>query len=228
MAAPIRVAILDDHQPTVDGYIARLKLTPQIEVVGTAAFGVELAPLLASHPADILVLDVSVPMEADNRSPYPVLHVIPELLQTYPALRILVSSMHTERTLIKAILDAGASGYIFKDDGPAQRELGAIVASLATGSIYLSQRAHQQLQSPQSKSNEPLLTRRQLEVLSLCAANPSATEAHLATQLGVRNSTVRNLLSSAYLRLGVPNRATAVAKARELGLITPLPPAAPT
>lgn len=227
MSAKVRVAILDDHQPTIDGYLSRLQNEPQIEVVGTAAFGSELEPLLAEHLPDVLLLDVSVPIDSDNRNPYPVLHVIPELLQKYPNLRVLVSSMHTERTLIKAVMDAGAGGYILKDDSPTQRELGSVVSQVASGSIYLSRQAHEKLLPSRSEAEAPSLTRRQLEALSLCAAYPSSTEADLAAKLGVRNSTLRNLLSSAYLRLRVPNRATAVAKARELGLITPLPPAGP-
>ena len=55
----------------------------------------------------------------------------------------------------------------------------------------------------------------------MCAARPDLTSAALAQELNLAHSTVRNLLSSAYYRLGVSNRAAAVAKARHLGLIAP-------
>lgn len=219
----VRVAILEDHQSTIDGYLYRLKDSPQIEVVGTATFGSELEDLLAKHPADVVLLDVNVPTAPDNPNPYPILHIIPELLQKYPALTVLVISMLTERLLIQAVMKAGANGYMLKDDGAAVRELGSIVLSIASGGIFMSQQAQAQLFKRRTSTTEaePVLTRRQLEVLSLAAAYPDASTAELATRLNVTHSTLRNLLSGAYLRLGVTHRTAAVAKARKLGLITP-------
>ena len=69
-----------------------------------------------------------------------------------------------------------------------------------------------------------LLTPRQMEVLSLCAAYPDASTSDLAQMMSISNSTVRNLLSNLYLRLGVHSRTAAVEKAREMGLVTPRPP----
>ena len=62
------------------------------------------------------------------------------------------------------------------------------------------------------------------KMLSLCAAYPDASTADLAQMMTISNSTVRNLLSSVYLRLGVHSRTAAVEKAREMGLVTPRPP----
>jgi DNA-binding NarL/FixJ family response regulator len=221
MPSRIRVIILEDHQSTADGYVYRLKDLPEVEVVGTAASGAELESLLAEHPADVALLDVNVPTAPDNPNPYPILHVIPELLQKYPGLTVLVISMLTDRALIQAVMNAGASGYILKDDSAAIRELGPILLSVAGGGVYLSQQAHQQLFKRPPKQGEPVLTLRQLEALSLCAAYPDHSTADLASKLGVNHSTLRNLLSGAYLRLGVRSRTAAVAKARRLGLITP-------
>jgi DNA-binding CsgD family transcriptional regulator len=66
---------------------------------------------------------------------------------------------------------------------------------------------------------EPLLTPRQAEVLALCAAHPNETTAQLAERMHVAHSTVRNLLSGVYTKLGINNRTAAVARAQELGLI---------
>jgi len=228
MTAKVRIAILDDHPGTVDGYLYRLQEAPQIEVVGTAAYGVELELMLASRPAEVLLLDVNVPTSPENRNPYPILHAIPQLIQSYPDLAVLIISMLNDRHLIQGVMDAGASGYILKDDGVAWRELGAIIQLVAAGGIYLSQEAHQQLLKRQPKGTDPALTFRQQEVLSLCCAYPDISTADLATKLNLRASTVRNLLSNAYLRLGVRTRAGAIARARELGLITPLPPGTET
>lgn len=224
MPKKIKVAILDDHQSIIDGYLYRLKESPKIEVVGTLSLGSELEPWLAEHPADVVLLDVNVPAAPGNPNPYPILHVIPELLQTYPNLVILVISMHLERALIQAVMAAGASGYILKDDNASLRELGSIVISVASGGIYLSPQAHTQLLKRQDKEGGLALSPRQAEALSLCAAYPNYSTAQLANKLNVANSTLRNLLSSAYLKLGVPNRPAAIAKARTLGMITPPAP----
>jgi two-component system nitrate/nitrite response regulator NarL len=219
MSSPIRVAILDDHQSIIDGYLFRLGQNQKTQVVATATFGQELDALLAANEIDVLILDVHVPISPDNPSPYPILHVIPKLLETYPRLTILVISMHNQPSLIKAVMDAGASGYILKDDQSTIQELGNVISAVAEGGIHLSQQAYQQLFKKMPK--EAMLSGRQLEVLSLCAAYPDATTGEIADKLGVAHSTVRNFLSAAYLQLNVRSRASAVDKARHLGLITP-------
>lgn len=221
MSKTIRVTILDDHQNIVDGYVYRLSQFPQIEVVATLSFGDDLEPALAKHPTDVLLLDVSVPTGPDTLNPYPILSVIPKLLQIYPELNILVISMHAERGLIRAVMEAGASGYILKDDQSAARDLGSVVLSVAGGGIYFSQQAHHLYAKSQSREGDELLTIRQLEALSLCAAYPDESSFHLAKRMAVANSTFRNLLSGAYVRLDAHTRVAAISKARQLGLITP-------
>ena len=224
MTKKIRVAILDDHQSIIDGYMFRLGAAPQIEVVATISFGEELEPTIAKHPTDVLLLDVNVPTSPENPNPYPILHVIPKLLQNYPELNILVISMHAERGLIRAVMDAGVSGYILKDDQATVKDLGSVVMSVAGGGIYFSQLAHQLYARHLSTEGKDALSPRQLEALSLSTAYPDDSTADLAQKMTVSNSTVRNLLSAAYIKLGVRNRTAAIAKARQLGLITPHQP----
>jgi DNA-binding NarL/FixJ family response regulator len=221
MPTKIRVAILDDHQSIIDGYIHRLGFTPEIEVVATAHYGEELESVLAEHAVDVLVLDVVVPTSPTNANHYPILYLIPQLLQTYPNLAILVISGYGPRSLVKAVMEAGSSGYVLKDDQTFIRELGSVVRSIAQGGICLSRQVYEQL--PHSQMEESL-TSRQLKVLSLLSAYPDMTTADVALKLGVAPPTVRNLLSDAYLRLGVRNRSAAVAKAYQLGLVTPPEP----
>jgi two-component system, NarL family, nitrate/nitrite response regulator NarL len=220
----IRVTILDDHQSIIDGYMYRLTSVPGFDVVATLSYGEQLEPTLAAHASDVLLLDINVPTSAGNPNPYPILHDIPNLLQKYPDLSILVISMYAERSLIRAVMEVGASGYVLKDDQATIRDLGNAVQSVASGGIYFSQKASQLLLSQKNSTGNGQLSARQLEALSLCAAYPDWTSAELAQKMSVSNSTVRNLLSGAYPRLGVHNRAGAIAKARQLGLITPDPP----
>jgi DNA-binding CsgD family transcriptional regulator len=70
-----------------------------------------------------------------------------------------------------------------------------------------------------TKKEEPF-TARELEALSLSAAYPNSKTAELAHKMKIANSTLRNLLSSIYLKLDVHTRAAAIAKARQMGIIT--------
>jgi two-component system nitrate/nitrite response regulator NarL len=223
-AGKVHVAILDDHQSIIDGFLYRLSATPEIEVVAAATYGEELEEKLSAQPVDVLLLDLSVRTSPDNLNPFPVLHSIPKLLQQYPNLNVLVITMYSEPGLLRAVIEAGASGYILKDDQAAFRDLGNIVLSVARGGIFFSKKAHSLYMQVEKHGNGERLTPRQMEVISLCAAYPDASTAELAQMMSISNSTVRNLLSSLYLKLGVHSRTAAVEKARDLGLVTPRPP----
>ena len=227
MENKIRVTILDDHQSIVDGYLFRLNKVPQIEIVTTLEYGEDLEVALKKQVPDVLILDVNVKVSAENSNNYPIFHIIPNLLQRYPDLSILVISMHNDRSIIRAVMEGGASGYILKDDQRTIQELGSVILSIVSGGIYLSEKVRNLYIKNRSAASEEPLTGRQMEALSLCAAYPDHTTERLAQIMNVANSTVRNLLSGAYLRLGVNSRAAAIAKARQLGLIPPDSPPLP-
>lgn len=217
----VHVAILDDHQSIIDGFTYRLNGTSGVQVVASALFGRELTSMLRKNSVDVLLIDLSVRTSEDDPNAYPVLRTIPQLLQKYPDLKVVVVSMYGGPGLIRMIMEAGVSGYITKDDYEALRDLGKIVLSVADGNIYFSEKAlnlYAQLDEDRVGDN---LSPRQIEALSLCALHPDLGTADLAHMLSVSNSTVRNLLSSAYVKLGVHSRTAAVEVARHLGLITP-------
>jgi two-component system nitrate/nitrite response regulator NarL len=222
MVDKVRVAILDDHQSIIDGYMHRLNQDSNIEVVATAFYGEELEPILAKQPVDVLLLDVHVPTSPQNSNPYPILYLLPKLLQIYPRLGILVISMDANRTLISTVMEAGASGYILKDDQASIRNLATVIRAVANSSIYLSEQAAESYRQVRRRmeGGADVITERQLEALSLCAAYPDQSTDLLAQKMKIANSTMRNLLSGAYVKLNVHNRTAAVARARQLGLIT--------
>ena len=223
MSETIRVAILEDHPAIADGYKYYLQGETDIQLVATIEVGEDLPKLLeAEAPIHVLILDVGVPTSHENSTPYPILYLLPLLLQNNPNLNILVISMHKEHVLIKALIDAGASGYVFKDDRETLLKFSSVIRMIATGGIYFSRDAHKIIMRQSSKKQ--LLSPRQMEVLSLCAAYPEKTTAELADLLAVANATVRNTLSVLYMRLGVRGRAAALAKAREMGFIAEMNP----
>jgi DNA-binding CsgD family transcriptional regulator len=94
--------------------------------------------------------------------------------------------------------------------------LANVVKTVAEGGVYMSQGAYPGVSVVQP---ELILTARQLEAISLCMAYPNLTTNALAARLNISTSTCRNLLSGAYQRLGVQNRAAAIAEAQRLGIL---------
>ena len=216
IGATIKVAIIDDHQSIIDGYIHRLESRPEVKVVASGLNGEDLQTILSGQPVDVLLLDLSIPSSPKDPNPYPIFHELPALLRTYPHLKIIVISMFTQLSLVKAMFDLGISAYIFKDDQVSIQLLDKVVKSVAEGGVYMSQGAYP---GPTVVQPEQILTPRQLEALSLCMAYPNMTTNVLAERLNISTSTCRNLLSGAYQRLGVQNRAAAIAEARRLGIL---------
>ena len=210
---------MDDHQGIIDGYLYRLSQAEDIDVAATTQNGEELEAAVEAHHIDVLILDVAAPTSADNPNPYPILFMIARLLDQYPTMNVLVISMHMERILVKKVVEAGASGYILKDDRAAIVDLPSIIRAVNEGGVYFSKQVADMLLKPGTGEGDQVLSPRQTEALSLCAAHPEYTSEQIARQMKVANSTVRNLLSGVYLKMGVPNRAAAIARARQMGLI---------
>lgn len=217
MVLPINVAILEDHQSIIDGYHMRLDDASGIKVVGIANNGEELNHMLQDrHDVRVLIMDVNVPSSSVNTNPIPILHYVPRILKDNPHINILIVSMHSQPTLVKALVEAGVSGYIFKEDSDSIRKLPAIIKTISSGGKYFTEKRQQETVV---ETNKHGLTGRQLEILTYCASFPDFSTDQVATNLGIASSTIRNLLSEAYERLDVHSKAAAISKAKTLGLI---------
>ncbi len=217
MRQTITIGILEDHIATAMGLKAQLDLNPRLSVVWMAQYYQAVAENLRKHPTNLLILDIGLPNSPEETEPYPIFHVIPELLRTYPEIKILVVSMHSRPALFKAIKDTGASGYILKHDGESFNRLDEILLDIyENDSIHYSPEVLKVL----TESEElPRLTNRQTQILSLIRSKPGISNVQLAEVLVVAPSTVRNHLSDIYLKLGVSNRTSAIIKAQKLGLL---------
>jgi DNA-binding NarL/FixJ family response regulator len=214
----INVSILEDHQGNIDGYLFRLRDEPSLKITGIARYAIELEPMLAANPTDILIMDLEVPISRSNSELFPILQVIPKLVKKYPAMNILVISMHTQVVLIEKLVGLGVGGYIFKDDHEAIQHLSTILLVLKSGGAYFSQGAYTKLRTHKNMATTSLLTPAQLEALTLCATFPNSITSELAKHMNVSNSTFRNTLSHAYERLGVHSRRAAIAYVQKLEL----------
>jgi len=204
----IRLVITDDHKLVREGLIQFLGMSPDIEVVAEAASGDELLEKLRIITPDLLLLDLTMP----GKSGVDLLGYVKSL---YPALAIMVLSMHNEVSVVMRAMKAGASGYICKDCSP-QTLLEAIRKVVATGK-YLSPQMAEQL-AYASASSEPdnielILSERELEIFRLMVEGKTVGE--IAEQLFISDKTVSTHKSNLLNKLSLRNIADLVRYAIE-------------
>ncbi|MDH3730859.1 MAG: response regulator transcription factor [Acidimicrobiia bacterium] len=203
----IRVIIADDHRVVRDGLRWMFDGESEIEVVGEAADGAELLELALSVPADIVLLDVSMPGMGG-------LEALEQLSASAPDLRVVMLSMHDKPVYVRRAVELGAAGYLLKSAG--RDELLRALNAVADGNAYIQGEVTGPLLKAVA-SDETGLSPRELDVLRLVAAGSENKQ--VARELGLSEATVKSYLKSAYERLGVSSRAEAVAVALRRGLI---------
>jgi DNA-binding NarL/FixJ family response regulator len=217
--AVVRVLLADDHGIVRDGLRWMLRDEPDIDIVAEASNGEELLDRLRDHPGevDIVLLDIRMPglggLDALERL------TPPGAPATGPAMVIL--SMHHEPFLVRRAIELGAAGYLLKS--ATRQQLLAALRQVAAGNSYLQAEVTgpllDQVAGRTPAAALPTVTPREVEVLVLVAAGKA--NKHIAAELGIAEDTVKTLLKDVYARLRVGNRAEAVAKALQLGIIDP-------
>ncbi len=215
-AAPIRLLIADDHPVVRDGLSGTFAPDPGFEVLGEAADGAEAVRLAQALRPDVILMDLRMPgMDG--------LTAITELARRGIAARVLVLTTYDTDSYVLPAIEAGATGYLLKDAPRA--ELLRAVRAAAHGQAVLSPSVATRLMSRvRTRGAEPL-SHRELEVLELVAAGTTNREA--AARLFISEATVKSHLLNIYAKLGVGDRAAAVAEAFNRGLLTPGTPERP-
>ena len=207
----VRVVLADDHPMYRFGLRAVLDASPEVEVVGEAADGAELLALVARHAPDVVLTDLSMPTLSGTAA-------IDELTRRQPGVGVLVLTMHEDDVSLFAALRAGARGYLLK--GAGRDEIVRAVLAVAGGdAVYGGAVARRVVDSLTGVARTPVLpelTGREREVLELLAAGLPTGQ--IARRLALSDKTVRNHVSAVLTKLQVPDRAAAVARAREAGL----------
>ena len=209
MTAPIRVLVVDDHPVVRNGLIGMFGADPGFEVVGEAADG-RVAVTLAAHLVpDVILMDLRMP-EMDG------LKAITEIARLGLASRVLVLTTYdTDRDVLPAI-EAGATGYLLKDVPRA--ELFRAVQAASRGETVLSPTVASRLVGRVRRPEPGALSQREVEILDLIAHGASNREA--AQWLFISEATVKTHLAHAYAKLGVNDRAAAVTRAFQRGILT--------
>jgi DNA-binding NarL/FixJ family response regulator len=210
----MRVLVADDHPMYRYGLRTLLEATPDLEVVGEAATGVEAVSAAATLQPDIVVMDLNMPglngIDATRA-----------ILRTNPGTGVLVLTMFDDDESVFAAMRAGARGYLLK--GADKSEIARAVLAVASGEAIfgpaVAQRVIDYFSTARPAGQPPAfpeLTEREREILDLIAQghrNPA-----IAKQLVLSPNTVRNHVSSIFAKLQVADRAQAIIRAREAGL----------
>ena len=216
-AKRIQVVILEDFQISLDGFFFRLQDAANIEIQQTFQVYAPFKAYMQDHRADVVILDLGVPESETNNNYYPLFAAINDLLARQPDLSIMIISGRGERALIGLTLSHGVNAYILKNDSESMHNLAEIVTQVAHDEIVIPEMTMEILRKHPDEL--PDLTPRQLDALSAIVAYPDRPQRELAALLSVQHSTFRNLLSQAYVRLGVGSRLQAQRKVLELGIL---------
>lgn len=213
----IRVVVVDDNDLLRAGLVTVLDSDPQIEVVGEAADGpAGVASALREHP-DVVLMDVEMPggdgIAATRR-----------LVEEAPGSRVLILTMFDLDEYVLEGLRAGAAGFLLKTAGP--EDLVASVKACAAGETtlaptVLARLVESYVSRPAPETDVPGLadlTERELEVLRSMAKGLSNAE--IAQELFLAETTVKTHVARILAKLGVRDRVQAVVVAHRSGLAT--------
>jgi DNA-binding NarL/FixJ family response regulator len=205
----LTVAVIDDHPATRLGIISALEQVPDIEVIGEAGSGPELAALLKASVPNVLLLDINMPE-------FEIFKVVPRMQKKYPEMRIIVVTIQEDEKHVCGLVELGVDGYLIKEE-PMTEYIKAI-RTVAGGGTYFSQRVVPIMWGLNSNGSTPTLTPRELEVLELMATGAKADA--IAEELFITPRTVTTHATNIYRKLGATNRAAAVRQAIKYGLIS--------
>ncbi len=207
--APVRLLVVDDHPVVRDGIVGMVASDPGVEVVGEASDGAEAVQLARVLTPDVVLMDLRM-RGMDGVA------AIRELTRLgLPCWVVVLTTFDGDSDVLPAI-EAGATGYLLKD-APRDDLLRAIRAA-AVGDAVLAPSVASRLVGRVRTPESSLLSPRELEVLALVA--DGATNRVAGERLHLSEATVKTHLLSIYAKLGVGDRAAAVAEGFRRGLLT--------
>jgi DNA-binding NarL/FixJ family response regulator len=191
---PVRILIADDHSVVRAGLRTLLESRPGWEVSAEAADGRDAVEKATKLQPDVAILDIGMPLlngvEAARR-----------IRKVSPDTEILILTMHESDDLVQQVVDAGARGYILKDD--ADRVLLAAVDAVGNHKPYFSTRVSgaQESAAPSegARSSRSRLTPREREIVQLLAEGKSNKE--VAALLGISVNTAEAHRANIMLKL---------------------------
>jgi NarL family two-component system response regulator LiaR len=202
---PIRVMLVDDHDMVRRGLAAFLQVKPELHLVGEARDGAEALAICGEVMPDVILMDLVMP-EMDGAA------ATKAIRGRYPSVQVIALTSFQEKNLIREALEAGAIGFLLKN--VTVDELAQAIQAAHYGQSTLAPEAVQALLQPQASEAEATdynLTEREMEVLVLLVEGLNNRE--IAERLFVSRATAKAHVSHILDKMGVSNRAEAIAVA---------------
>jgi DNA-binding NarL/FixJ family response regulator len=212
----VRIVLVDNHTLVRAGIRSLLEQLPGVEVVGEAADGREALALVDERTPDIVFMDIA--MEGMNG-----LEATRRIVKSFPRVRVIMLSIHSNEEYVSQALRAGASGYMLKDAAPAELEIA--INAVGGGATYLSPAVSRRVvddylrRMGEDATPAEMLTPRQREVLQLIAEGCSTKDIARRLDLGIK--TVETHRMQLMDRLGIHDIAGLVRYAIRSGLVSP-------
>ncbi|MBI5106234.1 MAG: response regulator transcription factor [Solirubrobacterales bacterium] len=207
----VRVYVADDHPMYREGLVRAIRERPDLEVVGESSDGRTALPEIRDLAPDVALLDVRMPGLSGT-------DVLNAIAREHLPTRVVFLSAHVDSDLVYRAVAMGAAGYLSKEADRAT--IFDAVAAAARGETVLAPEVQgglaTQIQLRETEAR-PVLSPREQEILRMIADGGSAPE--IARRLHLSPSTVKTHLQSLYEKLGVSDRAAAVAVAMRAGLL---------
>jgi two-component system nitrate/nitrite response regulator NarL len=208
----VRVLVADDHPLYREGIVRAIKDRPDLELVGEAADGREALDSIKGLDPDVAVLDIRMP-ELEGTQ------VLSALRRDGVQTEVLFLSAFMESELAYKTVAEGAKGYLSKES--SRQEICDAIITVARGGTALAPEVQaglaQEIRVRERADGRPNLTPRETEVLNMIAEGMSAPD--IAREIHLSPTTVKTHLHTLYEKLGVSDRAAAVAEAMRRGLL---------
>lgn len=200
------IFIVDDHYLVIEGIRSLLHNEKNIEWMGHAMNAASCLDFLKNHKPNVILMDVNLPDKSGT-------DLCKEVKKLYPSIFILGLSTFNQQAVVRNMMDNGASGYVLKN--ATKEELLEAIGTVVGGEKYFSQEVVDTLSEPQPQ--QPLITRREKEVLQLIAEG--LTNAEIAEKLFISVPTVNTHRKSILEKFEVKNTATLIGKAIKMGIV---------
>jgi DNA-binding NarL/FixJ family response regulator len=207
-----KVIIVDDHVIFRKGLYTILNEIDFVKVVGEASNGNELLELLKKQPADVILMDIKMPV-MDG------IETTKKVAAKYPEIKVIALTMFEEISYFNKMIEAGASGFLLKKT--TSEELERAINLVLEDESYFSEEFMSSVNihlKPKQKDSTIILTDREQEVLELICKGYSNVE--IANFLGVSSRTVDGFRARLFEKTGAKNAPNLVMFAIKNGLVS--------